>query len=97
LVEDIFDLRMPRLQFTRDGRVEKSPPAMASNTMNDDTDKKELRQEIKNWWQAVAEHLDEVVGPFSCFYSPCLNLLAGGRVHRHEIYLREEPTSFSLR
>jgi 1-phosphatidylinositol-3-phosphate 5-kinase len=64
LVDDIFDLRMPRLQFMRDGWVEKTPPAMTSNTMIDDTDKKELRQEIKHWWQAIAEHLDKVVSFF---------------------------------
>lgn len=58
---------MPRLQFTRDGWVEKMPLAMACNSMIDDTDKKELRQEIKHWWQAVAEHLDKVVSLlFSC-------------------------------
>lgn len=61
LVDDIFDLRMPRLQFTRDGWVEKMPLAMACNSMINDTDKKELRQEIKHWWQAVADHLDKVV------------------------------------
>ena len=42
--------------------MEKMPLAMACNSMIDDTDKKELRQEIKHWWQAVAEHLDKVVG-----------------------------------
>ena len=65
LVDDIFDLRMPRLHFTRDGWVEKALPAMTSNTIVDDMDKKELRQEIKRWWQAVAEHLDKSGQSFS--------------------------------
>jgi 1-phosphatidylinositol-3-phosphate 5-kinase len=64
-VHDVFDLRMPRLQFTKGGWMEKPPPTTASNTMVDDADKKELRQEIKYWWQAVAEHLDKVVSLFS--------------------------------
>ena len=66
-VDELFDLRMPRLQFTKIGWVEKAPPATASNTTTDDADKKELRQEIKQWWQAVAEHLDKVVSPLSHF------------------------------
>jgi 1-phosphatidylinositol-3-phosphate 5-kinase len=64
LVDDIFDLRMPRLHFMRDEWVEKMPLAMACNTIIEDVDKKELRQEIKHWWQAVAEHLDKVVSRF---------------------------------
>jgi 1-phosphatidylinositol-3-phosphate 5-kinase len=96
LVDEIFDLRMPRLQFTRDGRVERTPAAVASNTMIDDTDKKELRQEIKHWWQAVAEHLDKVVSPFSSSYLLYLNLLSGGRVHRHNSPLPKESTPFTL-
>ena len=40
-------LRMPRLQPTRDGLVEKMPLVMACNAMIGDVDKKELQQEIK--------------------------------------------------
>ena len=64
-IDDIFDLLMPRLQFTKGGGVEKTSQAAAPNSGFDDTDKKELRQEIKCWWQAIAEHLDKVV----CFLS----------------------------
>ena len=54
---------MPRLQFTKGGWVEKEklPQATSKNQAADDLDKKELKQEIKRWWQAVAEHLDKVV------------------------------------
>jgi hypothetical protein len=86
---------MPRLQFTRDEWVEKTPPAMISNSIFDDTDKKELRQEIKRWWQALAEHLDKVVSPFPSSYSPDLNPPAGGRVYC--IHSTEKSTSFALR
>ncbi len=80
----------------RDGWVEKMPPAMTSNTIIDDTDKKELRQEIKQWWQVVAEHLDKVVSLLlSCFYLPDLNLLSGGGVYRN--LSPEESTPFALR
>jgi hypothetical protein len=76
---------MPRLQFMRGGWIEKSSPGMASIVAMDESDKRELRQEIKYWWQAVAEHLDKVVCPF--FFSPFpisvyLNIPVGGRVLR---------------
>ncbi|KAI9453676.1 hypothetical protein F5148DRAFT_459148 [Russula earlei] len=65
-VDEIFDLRMPRLQFTKGGWMEKTPLATVSNTPIDDaTLKTELRQEIKHWWQAVAEHLDKVEAVFA--------------------------------
>ena len=66
-INDIFDVLMPRLQFTKGGWVEKEklPQATSKNQAADDLDKKELKQEIKRWWQAVAEHLDKVV----CFFS----------------------------
>ena len=60
--DDIYDLIMPKLQFTKGGWVEKPPQATPAA---DDTDKKELRQEIKHWWQAISEHLDKMV----CFFS----------------------------
>ena len=79
----------------RDGWVEKAPPAMTSNTIIDDTDKKELRQEIKRWWQGVAEHLDKVVSSFPSSYSLGLNPPAGGRVYR--IHSTKKSTSLAFR
>ncbi|KAH9172442.1 hypothetical protein EDB89DRAFT_2095957 [Lactarius sanguifluus] len=64
-IDDVFDLLMPKLQFTKGGWVEKNPQATAPNPAPDDPDKKELRQEIKYWWQAVAEHLDKVEAEFT--------------------------------
>ncbi|KAH9172446.1 hypothetical protein EDB89DRAFT_2069734 [Lactarius sanguifluus] len=52
-IDDVFDLLMPKLQFTKGGWVEKSPQATAPNPAPDDPDKKELRQEIKYWWQEM--------------------------------------------
>jgi 1-phosphatidylinositol-3-phosphate 5-kinase len=97
-VDDIFDLRMPRLQFAKSGWVEKSPPATASIIAMDELDKRELRQEIKHWWQAVADHLDKVV----CLLpknsqSLYLNLFVGGRVLRQRHPFYKESTSPTLR
>ena len=60
--------------------MEKTPPATATITAIDEFDKRELRQEIKHWWQAVADHLDKVVRLFFLkFQSLYLNLLVGGK------------------
>lgn len=96
-VDDIFDLRMPRLQFTKSGWLEKTPPATASITAMDELDKRELRQEIKHWWQAVGDHLDKVVCLFFLnFQSLYLNLLVGGRVLRQRRPFYKESTTSTL-
>ncbi|KAF8264840.1 hypothetical protein EI94DRAFT_1779477 [Lactarius quietus] len=64
-IDDIFDILMPRLQFTKGGWVDKPPQVTAPNPAVDDLDKKELRQEVKHWWQAIADHLDKVEAEFS--------------------------------
>ncbi|KAI0260351.1 hypothetical protein BC834DRAFT_973492 [Gloeopeniophorella convolvens] len=63
-IDDIFELRIPPLQFTRGGWVDKAPPSPTGAVDDADTEKKELRQEIKHWWQAIAEHLDKVEAEF---------------------------------
>jgi len=65
------------------------------NTTMDEADKKELRQEIRDWWQAIAEHLDKVVRPSFHFHTLYLNLLAGGGV-RHSNTSSKEPTTSTL-
>lgn len=67
-VEDIFELRVPKLQIVRtggslDGGSEK-PTESHSKPGEDgkaDDEKKALRREIKEWWQGVAEHMDKLV------------------------------------
>ena len=95
-IDEIFDLRMPRLQFTKLMWLEKTPPATASDTTMDEADKKELRQEIRDWWQAVAEHLDKVVSAFSHTRPLYLNLLAGGRVLGYSNPSSKEPTTSTI-
>jgi len=75
---------------------EKTPPATASDTTMDEADKKELRQEIRDWWQAVAEHLDKVVSAFSHTRPLYLNLLAGGRVLGYSNPSSKEPTTSTI-
>jgi len=94
-VDEIFDLRMPRLQFTKNGWSEKTLPVTSPNTTMDEADKKELRQEIRDWWQAIAEHLDKVVRPSFHFHTLYLNPLAGGGV-RHSTTSSKEPTTSTL-
>jgi hypothetical protein len=63
---------MPRLQFTKGGSAEKPTQAASTIQAAGDLDKKELRQEVKRWWHAIAEHLDNVVS----FFSPLLSFCA---------------------
>ncbi|KAF9456920.1 hypothetical protein BDZ94DRAFT_1326638 [Collybia nuda] len=62
-VEYIFELRVPRLQITRGNGDKSSKESVASepkNTPDIDEDKKELRREIKRWWEGVTDHLDKL-------------------------------------
>jgi 1-phosphatidylinositol-3-phosphate 5-kinase len=64
-VDDVFELRVPRLQVVRSGMVEHSGRSVDDKTLaEDDEAKKTLRREIRAWWQGVAEHLDRLVRPF---------------------------------
>lgn len=69
VVEDIFDVRVPRLQILRSALPERLTPPKGGKMAEEaekaaDEAKKGLRKEIKEWWQAVAEHLDKLVRPF---------------------------------
>lgn len=65
IIEDIFELRVPRLQITRgsgDKNIRESLGSTGMQIDNDNTeDKKELRREIKRWWEGIADHLDKLV------------------------------------
>lgn len=55
---------MPRLQITRGYGDKSSKESVASERENPpeaDEDKKELRRQIKRWWEGVADHLDKLV------------------------------------
>jgi hypothetical protein len=62
---------MPRLQFSKFGWAEKPPPATTESSalVDDAQTKKELRPEIKYWWQAQAERLDKSGISFSQSYT----------------------------
>lgn len=69
-IEDIFELRVPRLQITRgtngaDKLTEKDRvgdlTVFQRASVEGDVEKRELRKEINGWWQGVAEHLDKLV------------------------------------
>ena len=62
-IQDIFELRVPRLQITRG--LEKFSPV--TNTIKkedvggDGAHKKVLRREIRKWWEGVSDHIDKIV------------------------------------
>ncbi|KZT01952.1 uncharacterized protein LAESUDRAFT_662877 [Laetiporus sulphureus 93-53] len=67
-VEDIFELRVPRLQIVRRRGLDKSSDKKGSsatpNTHNDkpslDGDRRALRREIMRWWQGLSDHIDKL-------------------------------------
>lgn len=71
-VDHVFELRVPRLQITAflasSSREKEKCPLNAAGVeekekYNDrDADKKELRREIKRWWEGIADHVDALVG-----------------------------------
>lgn len=74
-IDDVFELRVPRLQITRKfgdkgAASARSSIASASATSVSggggagtpvDEEKRALRREIKAWWEGVADHLDKLV------------------------------------
>ena len=70
--EDIFELKVPRLQITRGGN-EKANASLSplghkeAGTEDEASQKKDLRREIKKWWEGVADHIDKIVESFLPF------------------------------
>ena len=66
-IEDIFELKVPRLQITRGTEKANVPVCLSEpqeRTEDEDRPKKELRREIKKWWEGVADHIDKIVRVF---------------------------------
>ena len=64
-IEDIFELKVPRLQIVRDATEKANVPhaPLGKKEVSEDEarPKKELRREIKKWWEGVADHIDKIV------------------------------------
>jgi 1-phosphatidylinositol-3-phosphate 5-kinase len=79
-IEDvIFELKVPRLQIVRDTAEKASVLPPPPHTLSEDENRKnnkegsedeatwqrkELRREIKKWWEGVADHIDKIVREF---------------------------------
>ncbi|CAK5273015.1 unnamed protein product [Mycena citricolor] len=65
MIDDIFEVRVPRLQITRKfgdklGKHD-SQSTTTSVMVNDaDDEKRTLRREIKAWWEGIADHMDQL-------------------------------------
>ncbi|KIK63065.1 hypothetical protein GYMLUDRAFT_41376 [Collybiopsis luxurians FD-317 M1] len=79
-IEDIFELRVPRLQIaprgdgnkgnavvsvSRTSLVSKGEESDSHRESKDEEDKKKLRREIKAWWEGVADHMEALEDMFS--------------------------------
>lgn len=60
-IEDIFELKVPRLQILRDTGVPHILLGNKEGSEDEARSKKELRREIKKWWEGVADHIDKIV------------------------------------
>ena len=63
-IKDIFELKVPRLQIVRDTERASIPLTLLGNKEGSEDEarpKKELRREIKKWWEDVADHIDKIV------------------------------------
>ncbi|KAF8797636.1 hypothetical protein BYT27DRAFT_7265512 [Phlegmacium glaucopus] len=59
--EDIFELKVPRLQIRRGTEKASVPQTLKEERAEDEaSQKKELRREIKKWWEGVADHIDKI-------------------------------------
>lgn len=69
-VDDIFELRAPRLQIVRRRAPEKAaekdaqPAAAGVPLVFTEDDRRSLRLEIRGWWQGLSEHIDELEANF---------------------------------
>lgn len=79
-IEDVFELRVPRLQITR-GTDKSSPTPTRSGSEAEPPEvvgekKKILRKEIKRWWEGVSDHIDKLVrGLHFTFFLICVSFL----------------------
>lgn len=60
-IEDIFELKVPRLQMVRDTGIPQTLLGNKEGSEDGARPKKELRREIKKWWEGVADHIDKIV------------------------------------
>ena len=83
MIEEIFELRVPRLQLMRSRAGEKAAQHSPRGSIFDeikeqgDEEKKVLRREIRAWFQSVSEHIDKLVGFASFSRVFQLTLVAG--------------------
>ncbi|KAG6816538.1 hypothetical protein H0H87_005315 [Tephrocybe sp. NHM501043] len=72
-VDDIFQLRVPRLQISRSERtihdsassLIRSESVETAEESEEEQEKRELRREIRRWWEGVADHMDKLEAIFA--------------------------------
>ncbi|KAG6914163.1 hypothetical protein DXG01_002001 [Tephrocybe rancida] len=71
-VDDIFELRVPRLQISRGERTAHDSSSFMTHSESGETleeteeeqEKRELRREIRRWWEGIADHMDKLEAIF---------------------------------
>lgn len=69
LSSEVFEVRVPRLQMTRYADKPEFNTLTTENIQNDPDaeERRQLRREIKKWWEGIADHIDELVRHAPCF------------------------------
>jgi len=91
-IEDIFEVRVPRLQITKGAERVATPPNSAGGSEGSDLgstseQKKALRREIRKWWEGVSDHLDTIVGPL-----PSLECLFPKSAFRRKFFILKKAS-----
>jgi 1-phosphatidylinositol-3-phosphate 5-kinase len=61
-IEDIFEIRVPRLQIINSGtRNEPSSLPAQVRMIDDGEEKRALRREMMSWWRGISEYIDTLV------------------------------------
>ena len=68
-IEDIFEVKVPRLQILRGKNVKESTETLQPRSKHDPSQemmhvedaRRELRTEIRRWWQGLSDHMDKLV------------------------------------
>lgn len=61
VIDDIFEVSVPRLQIIRGKPAENENHAVDEPILPLEPERRALRREIMKWWQGLSEHMDELV------------------------------------
>ncbi|KII84857.1 hypothetical protein PLICRDRAFT_167256 [Plicaturopsis crispa FD-325 SS-3] len=99
-IEDVFELRVPRLQILRNGdkdrekdRLIEKPPEIKDETSTAEDEKRVLRREVMQWWQGVYDHIDKLEMSFNADRPDSWHKSLPRLPSTDDPYVEDEPTA----